>query len=78
MGKLYKRKITDLLTKYLNDKEALVLHGARQVGKTSVLHYIMEEVLKKEKKGNIYSILIWKILHCWNFVTAEWRMLYRI
>ncbi|OGF56242.1 MAG: hypothetical protein A2452_13600 [Candidatus Firestonebacteria bacterium RIFOXYC2_FULL_39_67] len=54
MIKLHKRKIIRALSKYLKDKETLVLHGARQVGKTSVLHYIMENVLKEEKKKNIF------------------------
>ncbi len=34
---LYKRQITDLIVKYLSTRDIIVLHGARQVGKTSIL-----------------------------------------
>jgi len=34
---LYKRKISDEVVKYLNKEQIVVLHGARQVGKTSIM-----------------------------------------
>jgi predicted AAA+ superfamily ATPase len=36
----YKRNITHEIESYLNDKGAIVLHGARQVGKTSLLYIL--------------------------------------
>lgn len=37
---LYKRTIIDELVSYLKTPEVIVLHGARQVGKTSILFYL--------------------------------------
>lgn len=45
--KLYKRAIFDEISKYLLTSEIIVLHGARQVGKTHLLYFI-EKYLKKE------------------------------
>lgn len=42
------RKILDRVSKFLDDKEIIAIHGSRQVGKTSLLHYIMDNHLKKE------------------------------
>ncbi|MEA3307783.1 MAG: AAA family ATPase, partial [Elusimicrobiota bacterium] len=50
---LFKRKIVDELLKYINTKDILVLHGARQVGKTSILYYL-KNILDKKKKPNYY------------------------
>lgn len=46
-GKIYKRKIVDEILKYLKSKEVIVIYGARQVGKTSLLKYLMEHHIKK-------------------------------
>lgn len=46
MDKLYKRAIIDEISKYLFTNDIIVLHGARQVGKTSILFFI-ENHLKK-------------------------------
>lgn len=40
---LFKRTIYNELKDYLYDDEIIVLHGARQVGKTSLLKYILQE-----------------------------------
>lgn len=45
--KLYKRIIFDEISKYFLTNEIIVLHGARQVGKTHLLYFINEH-LKKE------------------------------
>jgi len=45
--KLYKRKIIDEAIKYLESKEIIVIYGARQVGKTSLLRYLIENHIKK-------------------------------
>lgn len=50
---IYKRKIVDKINKFLKTKDVLVLHGARQVGKTSLMLYLIEE-LKKGQDDNIF------------------------
>jgi len=45
--KLYKRKITDEIIKYFESKEIIVIYGARQVGKTSLLRHLIENHIKK-------------------------------
>lgn len=54
--KLFKRQIIDELRKYLDTDDILVLHGARQVGKTSLLYYI-QDLLKAKKKPCYYADL---------------------
>lgn len=44
---IYKRKIVDRIVEYLDSKEIIAVYGARQVGKTYLLRYIMENYLKK-------------------------------
>jgi uncharacterized protein len=46
---IYKRKIADTLIKYLELDEILVLHGARQVGKTHILYWLKKYLEKKEE-----------------------------
>ncbi len=50
---LYKREITSEISKYLNTDDIVVLHGARQVGKTHILYYF-KEMLEREKKQVFY------------------------
>src|SRR3989344_9134896 len=45
--KIYKRKIIEDIVKYLESKEIIVIYGSRQVGKTSLLRYLIENYLKK-------------------------------
>lgn len=47
--KIYKRKVVDELIKYLETDDIIVLHGARQVGKTYILYWLREYL---EKKGH--------------------------
>lgn len=51
--KLYKRTIFDEILKYLFIDEIVVLHGARQVGKTHIL-YLIEDYLKAKNKKTHY------------------------
>ena len=44
---IYKRKIVDKIIKYLKSREIVIIYGARQVGKTSVLRYLIENHIKK-------------------------------
>ncbi len=52
MNKLYKRKIIVPISKFLDSKEIIVLHGARQVGKTSIMLYLIDEL--KNKENNVF------------------------
>jgi len=47
IDKLYKRGVVDDILKYLDSKEAIVIYGSRQVGKTSLLKYIMKNHIKQ-------------------------------
>ena len=51
--KLYKRHVTDKIQPYLGDETILVILGARQVGKTHILHYI-ENYLKEQQHKTFY------------------------
>ncbi|MFA5961357.1 MAG: ATP-binding protein [Parcubacteria group bacterium] len=51
---LYKRKINDEILKFLDLEEIIVLHGARQVGKTHILLWL-EDYLKS-KGEDVYYI----------------------
>ncbi len=44
---LFKRPVVDEILNYLDSKHAIVVYGARQVGKTSVLKYLMNNYLKE-------------------------------
>jgi uncharacterized protein len=44
---LFPRKIVPGIVKYLDDKGAIVLVGARQVGKTSILYLLMDELMRR-------------------------------
>lgn len=54
--KLYKRKVFDKIRSYLGDETVIVLHGARQVGKTHLLFYIKDWLLAKNKKVFYYDL----------------------
>ncbi|MFC1522703.1 ATP-binding protein [Elusimicrobiota bacterium] len=51
--KLFKRLIIDDILQYVDTEDILVLHGARQVGKTSILYYL-QNILTKQKKPTYY------------------------
>ncbi len=51
---IYKRDIADEIVKYLFTDDIIVLHGARQVGKTSILYWL--EKYLKEKGETSYFI----------------------
>lgn len=48
--KIYKRKIIDEILKYLYEKEALILYGARQVGKTFILYWLKKFLSEKKEQ----------------------------
>lgn len=43
---LYQRKITEEIKKWLFKKEIIILNGSRQVGKTSLLKLLTDELIK--------------------------------
>ena len=51
---IYKRLIADEIVRYLPTKDIIVLHGARQVGKTCILYYLQN--LLKEKRQATHFI----------------------
>ena len=51
---IYKRLIVDEIVRYLPTKDIIVLHGARQVGKTCILYYLQN--LLKEKRQATHFI----------------------
>jgi len=52
---LKKRKLVPQILKFILDDEIIVIHGSRQVGKTSLLFYVIDNHLKKiSDGGNIF------------------------
>jgi len=49
MGPIKKRKLISRVMSFIDDKEIIVIHGSRQVGKTSLLQYIMRLI---EERGS--------------------------
>lgn len=47
MERIYKRKLIKKILNYLGSKEAIVIYGSRQVGKTTLLKYLMQNHLKE-------------------------------
>ncbi len=45
--KIYKRKLADQVVRYLSSREAVVIMGARQVGKTSLLRYLIDKHIRE-------------------------------
>ncbi len=50
---MYKREIADEIIKYLFTRDIIVLHGARQVGKTFILYWL-RDYLKNKKELSYY------------------------
>ena len=51
------RKITDIIGKWIDEKEIIILTGVRQVGKTSLLQLIEEKIKMKNVSGkNIFYL----------------------
>jgi predicted AAA+ superfamily ATPase len=47
MSQIYKRDIIDEIGHYLHTDEIIVLHGARQVGKTSIMLYLQDQIKRE-------------------------------
>ena len=54
--KLYKRDIFSQIEPYIGDETIIVLHGARQVGKTHILKYIQNWLEERGKKSLYYDL----------------------
>ncbi len=52
--KIYRRKIIDEILKYLYDRESIILYGARQVGKTFILYWLLKFL--KEENEDVYYL----------------------
>ena len=47
---LYKRQVIDEIYKYFYTDDIIVIHGARQVGKTSILNYLQQQLQRKAEQ----------------------------
>lgn len=47
VDKIYKRKLVEELQDYLDSREAVIIYGARQVGKTTLLKYLIRHYLRE-------------------------------
>ena len=47
--KIYKRQIIDTILRYLEEKDCIILYGARQTGKTSILYWLNDYLSQKGK-----------------------------
>lgn len=53
---IIKRDLFDEIVKYLNTDNILVLHGARQVGKTYILYYLNQYLLGKGESTYYFDL----------------------
>ena len=53
--KLLERQIVNSIRKFINSKDVLVLHGAREVGKTSILKFLQDELTAQGKSCMVYG-----------------------
>lgn len=54
--KIYKRKVFDKITPFLDDEIIIVIYGARQVGKTYLLYYLKNHLEKKGEQVFYYDL----------------------
>lgn len=54
--KALKRDISDEIIKYLGTENIIVLHGARQVGKSHILFYLEEKLKKDEQEAYFFDL----------------------
>ena len=53
---IFKRDVFDKIQTYLGTNNIIVLHGARQVGKTHILYYINDYLLKRGEKTHYIDL----------------------
>jgi hypothetical protein len=55
MRKVFHRKLVDKIINFIDDEQIIAIHGMRQVGKTTLLHYLKDNYLiKKTSPRNIF------------------------
>lgn len=47
---IYKRAVIDEIARYLHTDDIIVLHGARQVGKTSIMIYLQRQLMAQDEQ----------------------------
>ena len=74
MGMFKPRKILKSLERFLGGREIIVIHGARQTGKTTLLKIIKDKLIKEKKaaEGDIFYFVLNEFFHfclcchwCW-------------
>ncbi len=51
-NKLYPRTVVPDILQWMGDKQAIVLVGSRQVGKTSILYLLIQHLLSQKINSN--------------------------
>jgi predicted AAA+ superfamily ATPase len=54
--KLYKRQAMDEIVRYLDTDDIIVIHGARQVGKTSILMYLQRQLNEQSERTHYIDL----------------------
>jgi len=44
MEEIFKRTVINEINTFITSDDVIVLHGARQVGKTCILHYLQDQL----------------------------------
>lgn len=71
---LYKRTIFNEIEPYIGDEGIIVLHGARQVGKTHILQFVQNWLEKKQKKVFSYDLELPELLEIMNLGTKSFLL----
>jgi len=69
--KLYKRNVVDQIITYLGDETVIVLHGARQVGKTHILYSLRDHLVSQKKPVFYYDLEYPELLATLNLGTKD-------
>jgi hypothetical protein len=56
--KIFKRDLADKISRWIKDRELILLLGSRQTGKTNLLYYMIQSLVRDEKvdPGDIYYL----------------------
>jgi predicted AAA+ superfamily ATPase len=55
-SQLFKRQVVDEIIRYLTTDDIIVIHGARQVGKTSILMYLQNQLREKSEQTHYIDL----------------------
>lgn len=53
---IYQRRIAKEIMPYFNDEITIVIHGARQVGKTYLFYYLINALQEKKEKTFYFDL----------------------